>query len=94
MVEGNGVSEKVQDQMMVLRKLDGSLHRFIAKKLEYSAYDEDDLKKVKSIRKSVGELRDEVQELVQNLGGPKYSVTSSNSRFASTQRVVSKFLGQ
>jgi hypothetical protein len=97
MQANNDMSSKVQGQLSVLKKIDGALHRFMAKKIDYSAYNDDDLKRVKVLRKKAGEMRDGVQEVVQSLSSPKYSVTSSNSRFASSdasQRVVGSFLGK
>jgi hypothetical protein len=94
MPDVNGVPDEVRGQIEILKKLDGALRRFTGKKISFNTYKDEDLKKVKVLRKRVGELRDEIQEVVQSLDSAKYSVTSSNSRFASSQRVVDQFLGE
>ena len=88
-------SKGIDTQIAILKRLDNSLIKFFKAKVSYGSLNDDDQKKVKDLKKKTSEMRELAQEVLSSLDGPNYSVTSSNSRFASTnasKRVVNSFL--
>ena len=87
----------IDDQIAILKRLDNSLIKFFKSRVSYSSLSDDDQKKLKDLKKKASEMREGVQEVLDNLQGANYSVTSSNMRFASSeisQRVVKSFLNK
>jgi hypothetical protein len=87
----------IESQVKILTRLNRNLSKFLSENIKYSSYSEEDLKAIKDLRKSTSEMREGVQELIQNIQKPHYSSTASNARFASedmASKVVQAFLNK